>query len=819
MMKKTVKLCSLILAVLMVAGIAACKPKPAGGNKAGLSDVTLWGMPGTEKVYRDVDKDSSYYTDYKTDAKIDLTMARGEYEGGQIIISADKKVEYNVESSALVSGDNTIPAENVEIFVEKYISVTATIENRGLPAAQYPDAIVPIANIKAAGENTVDAGCNQGIYVRVKTAENQAAGTYSGNLKVVIGDDATYLPVSVNVADVTVSQVNRSKSIFIAGWSTEKGELDTTQEMVDKYNEALFDYRLNGGIIVDISENMSVSEAGIQPFVEKAYNMMQNPKCSTVCIPYNSARYVLNTDIMNKMLTAIVNKCYETKYNMFDKLVCYFGVIDEPDINGLLGQARTFAKAYNDTKIAFANSVESEIAADDADKTFKKQVVESIRKLPHIMTSPYDNTFDGFDVTFCPKFSNYGTESERANYADQNERWWYGCNLPKSPYPTYHTDDIWLSARLVGWMQAQYDITGNLMWAVDNYANYDGVSYKEIDDYYESTALRFATNGANGDGYLFYPGKKYGIDGPVGSLRLEAIRDGLEEYEILYDIKQSYNKVSEALSGGGYSADFGGFMNTLTSKLYSGATVFATTENFDAMRKELFNSAAVNATNDFCVVEYSDDGYGKKTFAFAVKSGVSVKKDGEALGSVVTTGGYDVYKIEVLLENASNVISLTFENDGKVNEYALDCGGAATVKKGSQLDAAGFAKMTCTPAVTADGDAMKVELPEVAGDEQSFIMTGANLSGADASTDKIVLHIRYDGTDKPELTLSAKFTNSRVYSDILRVTLENGENEITLDLSDRTAAISELAFIFEVKDAQSIATKTLYINGISVYRQ
>ena len=36
---------------------------------------------------------------------------------------------------------------------------------------------------------------------------------------------------------------------------------------------------------------------------------------------------------------------------------------------------------------------------------------------------------------------------------------------------------------------------------------------------------------ANGDGYLFYPGAKYGADYPFASMRLEAIRDGLEEYE------------------------------------------------------------------------------------------------------------------------------------------------------------------------------------------------------------------------------------------------------------------------------------------------
>ena len=37
----------------------------------------------------------------------------------------------------------------------------------------------------------------------------------------------------------------------------------------------------------------------------------------------------------------------------------------------------------------------------------------------------------------------------------------------------------------------------------------------------------------NGDGYLFYPGGPVGLDGPVTSIRLEAARDGVEDYAYL----------------------------------------------------------------------------------------------------------------------------------------------------------------------------------------------------------------------------------------------------------------------------------------------
>ena len=68
----------------------------------------------------------------------------------------------------------------------------------------------------------------------------------------------------------------------------------------------------------------------------------------------------------------------------------------------------------------------------------------------------------------------------------------------------------------------------------------------------------------NGDGYLFYPGKPYGIYGPVESIRLHAIRDGFEEFEYLYLYETLCKKAGK---------DFRSEMAPLFSRLYEGVTV------------------------------------------------------------------------------------------------------------------------------------------------------------------------------------------------------------------------------------------------------
>ena len=46
--------------------------------------------------------------------------------------------------------------------------------------------------------------------------------------------------------------------------------------------------------------------------------------------------------------------------------------------------------------------------------------------------------------------------------------------------------------------------------------------------------------GQNGNGSIMYPGS----DGPVDSIRLEALRDGVEDYEYLYTLKQLVGRAS-----------------------------------------------------------------------------------------------------------------------------------------------------------------------------------------------------------------------------------------------------------------------------------
>jgi len=50
----------------------------------------------------------------------------------------------------------------------------------------------------------------------------------------------------------------------------------------------------------------------------------------------------------------------------------------------------------------------------------------------------------------------------------------------------------------------------------------------------------------NGDGFLAYPGKPIGVNGPVSTIRLEQVREGLEDYEALALLQELAAKAKQA---------------------------------------------------------------------------------------------------------------------------------------------------------------------------------------------------------------------------------------------------------------------------------
>ncbi|MBE6653079.1 MAG: DUF4091 domain-containing protein [Ruminococcaceae bacterium] len=849
-MKKNTRFLACLLAVIMISGATSCTgggkddPTVTGGetvtNTGGygdISDADIWSAPATEKVYQDI---SEGYDDFRGEAAISLTVARGEYEAQQIIISAkDKDLEYEVRVKDLTSGDGlTFSAENIEIFHEKYLEVTDNWEENGMPLAWYPDALVPVENIKAAGENVVNAGDNQGLYVRFNVPVGQTAGVYSGAFILTVNGQEKEIPITLTVLDVTVSEVTHMQSHFGVGYQYFRGELDHSQAMYEKYCEKLMEYRLSRGIVM---EKVTTNPEDVQYYVDTAYKWITEHGCTTISIPYGSSYMEINgstyrtidKETFSLYLKAFAQKSFETGHNMFDQLITRTGsLIDEPQ--GLAdGEARVraVAETWKEVKLQVAREIEDD---ESITSPIKAEVVQGIRDLIDVVTAAYHPVYDGYVETFCPQFTAYDTEEGRALYANQERKWFYGCIHPRAPYPTYKIDDTLISARAVGWMQAEYDVSGNLYWSTTLYQTGSESGYYDIEDYY-GQAERYSK--ANGDGSLFYPGKRYGIDGPVVSMRLEAIRDGIEEYELLYELEALYEEKIASLNvaGAGIEMDFKRVIAGLTASIYEGTRVSTDSQAFRAARDTLLRLCLMQAKADAYLIDFVNDGYGNVSFQFLVPGGKTLEVGGKPLSAsarVTDADGvkYDVYVFSQVLDQNKNYLSVEVQNGEDTYGFDWYLGGKVFVMDALSMDQSEFSAEGVAPTyelitdgasidATIQGPLVKLALGKTDPGTSQSIRLGGTVAEKVAFRTTVQLRIYYEGKDLPDFTISVKFSNMADLVEVASLELQQGMNKITVRMptSEWAENASAEYFVICVKRGERERARDLYLKDVILY--
>ncbi len=109
---------------------------------------------------------------------------------------------------------------------------------------------------------------------------------------------------------------------------------------------------------------------------------------------------------------------------------------------------------------------------------------------------------------------------------------WIYVSSPEPPYPTLVIDYPAMAPRILPWMCWKYKINGLLYWCVN---------YWKTNPYQDPNNTQW---GQNGNGSLFYPGP----DGPVASIRLELLRDGMEDYDYLALLNQQVARVKASPS-------------------------------------------------------------------------------------------------------------------------------------------------------------------------------------------------------------------------------------------------------------------------------
>lgn len=758
-MKKQIVSCMLAAALVFSCG---CSDTP---EKQGEANAEFWTAPATVKIMQD---QYDIYSAFIGAKRISVEAAKNEYESAQIILTDGGGASYTVEVSDLQNETGKIfPKENIGIYHQKYIEITYISNGTNVPTGWYPDALLPYEKAVEYGENVVPGGKNQGIWVTFYVPADTEAGIYEGKIEVLCGNERMSVPVSLTVWDYEIPVAGHTKSIFLNEWSFYYGELDSSQEMMNLYTDALMEYRLAPNILM---RNLSHTDADIEAYTELAYRYASNERLSNFSIPYKTVDYnglqVMDGEVFEKYLDALIEKSYEENFDILSKAVCYINILDEPDVNPQRAQAIPHvATTY---RTAIANVVERHLHDGHA---LTEQILESVSNIRSVVPSVYLEEYDAYIDTWCPKVNEYDTEESRAPYADDEEKWWYTCNYPKNPYPSYHLEDNLLSSRVYSWMMDEYNITGNLYWATNIYVkNNQDNTFSVLEDCY-STAERYP--GTNGDGFLFYPGKPYGIEGPVGSIRLHSIRDGLEDYETIWQLRERYGELSEKY-GVALSAD--DLLNHLTEKLYSGTKVYTNSALFAAARRSLAETLLAALSPAGVAVSGIDVDGGTATAEFTADENCVLKAGDTVLTNAVPVGnGAEVYTVTFPLSEAENILSITAETEGKSWSFELDFGGRAITVSDAEL-----AELAEGGTFTETENGLRAELDYAADKIANIGIAAEGKLSVGADTEKIVMTVFNEGEENIRLTVRFKYAFEELHYDIGQMTLLPGKNTLTI---------------------------------------
>ncbi|RYY31090.1 MAG: DUF4091 domain-containing protein [Chitinophagaceae bacterium] len=502
-----------------------------------------------------------------------LKGARGEYVSFQLVLTRKSDKSLKGIDVAMKPFRNNAASFNVqpELFLEWAVEVKS--KSGGYPTASlgrgwYPDALIPfkyiqqgIQNLKVNGwvyplelpdfNNRIDDQKSLIIWVDQyipfeKSAA--AAGTWSSAISVTIDGTTQSIPVSLEVWDFAVPNENRMKASlqhegFVSNM-TEKQELEVYQLMKRNrvgvmdptYEPKLtkngndvsldwkdFDKRLKKYFTGEAFTKAHGYEYGpgygtpietfLLPFdVYGKHDTRGWPDVGKPNVEKNPANKAAYVNVIRKVRAHIKTMVDPKKTD----LTVYLNGLDEsyfPEAwDRMKYYGELFRKEYPETSFRVDGSYN-----DSAMRVIEKAI-----------SSWAVHTID-FDKTKFDKYARMGIK-----------QWIYGPMIYESKInswvgSTTFTDLPLVNDRAISWTTWKYDAHSWLSWGIGagwKAAWYDTETWKSVND--GGHADGYAEKKLNGNGMLLYsPGIVPNVKGPCPSIRLKAMRDGIQEYEYL----------------------------------------------------------------------------------------------------------------------------------------------------------------------------------------------------------------------------------------------------------------------------------------------
>jgi hypothetical protein len=447
-------------------------------------------------------------------------------------------------------GGTVLPAKEFTLYREHFIAVSHPSKEGfgGARAGSFPDPLIPFRNPFTDERLTggqylpvpidVAPGQNAVIYVELSIPRTAAAGTYASSVSIdsPAGTLAT-IPVTATVWDFAIpltpslhSAFNDYDSERLSGPSAYYGYDQNSPEhfsVAAAMDEQLLAHRLMPEIpfysYFNVDDNGHIVNTAEQD--EALYRLVSRPERSDFKLDLGEHEPFSDQLIHNrqKAITFLreARQWFE-KRGLLDKV--WFRPQDEPETDSDFLKTQAYADLIH-----------------EADPRFRVAITGDFEQ------SGYDRYLYGHLNTFVMNFKSFDPVKQAERQAAGDHFWTYTALIQnaENPSPFWMIEFPLLDLRITPWINYRYGVEGLLYWTT---SYWNEIRARGASPWTDPCSVKERFTCFNSDGVFVYPGKEVNyiiprgayasaspsaVYGPVPSLRLKALRDGMEDYELL----------------------------------------------------------------------------------------------------------------------------------------------------------------------------------------------------------------------------------------------------------------------------------------------
>lgn len=436
----------------------------------------------------------------------------------------------------------------------------------------YPDPII------VAEKKNLKANETQPIWVSIPIPKNAKPGTYTGEITIKGKSGLKSIRLSGKLVVNVYSPVINKTSLWVTNWFGNEFSYLNKGEPVEPYSEQYWGYlKLLARKMAEYRQNVAL----ISPLRLAEYKIDEN-------LNYNIdfARFIktVNIFVEEGVLGRIEGGHIGSRDSTWSSQFMVFVPVEENDSIILEkfkisnDTARIFYKQFFEQLIATLNDkgwkeIYMQHIADEPIEPnmesyieISKYIRELIPDIP-IIEACHTNKLENSISVWVPQLNFFHTDYEfYSNRAEKgDEIWFYTCLSPKGEYANRFIDQPLIKTRILHWINFRFNAPGYLHWGLNYWTASD-------DPYNETTGIIKESGNVlpGGDAWIVYP-----ADGEVlSSIRLEAMRDGIVDYELLKMLAEKDEELAKELA----------------RQVVFGFTTYETnTESFRSIRKQILN--------------------------------------------------------------------------------------------------------------------------------------------------------------------------------------------------------------------------------------